>query len=353
MFNSQFQFLKQFFDKYERRISLAFLIGGFIFDNLTLQRVDFLLDNLVLLAYLVVVALGILLINLKAEKFSYLAPYAMQFAFGGLFSGYIVFYFRSASLTVSWPFLLMLAVFFIGNEFFRRRYELLAFHLAIFFVAVFSYSIFSLPVIFHRLGTDIFILSGLVSLAIAASLIYLIKKIAPERVAGHRALIFCVIGAIYLTFNLFYFTNIIPPTPLALKEAGIYQRVERVPDGYSILTEKRAWYEIFTRNRIHLPPGQPAYAYSAVFAPTKLESQIFHRWSFYDETRERWVEASRIGFTIVGGRDRGYRGYSVKENISPGRWQVDVITERGQIIGRMRFWIVVADTLPELRTIVR
>lgn len=353
MLKAQFQSLKQFFDRYERRLSFAFLIGGFIFDNFTLQRVDFLLDNLVLLFYLVLVALGIILVNLKAGKLSYAAPYAMQFAFGGLFSGYIVFYFRSASLTISWPFLLMLAVFFIGNEFFRKRYELLAFHLAIFFVAVFSYSIFSLPVIFHRLGADIFISSGLVSLAIVAGLIYFIKKNTPERIAGHRTLIFGIIGAIYLAFNIFYFTNIIPPIPLALKEAGIYHRVERTSDGYLLLAEKRAWYEIFTKNRVHLPLDQPVYAYSSVFAPTKLESPIFHRWSFYDEKREKWVEAGRIGFLITGGRDGGYRGYSVKKSIMPGRWRVDVITERGQVIGRMQFWAVIAETLPELRVVVR
>lgn len=341
--------IKQFFDKYERRIGLAFLVGGFIFDNLTLQRVDVLLDNLVLLSYLVVVAVSIVAIDLKIQKIAYAAPYAMQFAIGGLFSGFIVFYFRSAALTISWPFLLMLAVFFIGNEFLRKHYSLLAFRVGIFFIAAFSYFIFSLPVLFGRIGADLFVLSGIISLLAAAGLMYLIKKSNPEHAIKHYPLVITTVGAIYLVFNIFYFTNVIPPIPLALKEAGIYHRVERVVGGYSALEEKRPWHDIF-RRKIHLVPGRPAYAYSAVFAPTRLESRIFHRWSYYDEKQNRWTEAGRIGFPIVGGRDGGYRGYSVKENVFPGRWRVDVITERGQVIGRMNFSAIEAKVAPELQT---
>lgn len=348
MLESKLKSLKEFFDKYERRIGLAFLIGGFIFDNLTLRRVDFLLDNLVLLSYLAIVALSIIAIDLKMEKVSYAAPYAMQFAIGGLFSGFIVFYFRSAALTISWPFLLMLAAFFIGNEFFRRHYALLAFRMAIFFIAVFSYLIFSLPVVLHRIGADIFILSGAIGLLIVMGLMYFIKKKNSEHAAGHYPLLIATIGAIYLIFNIFYFTNIIPPIPLALKEAGIYHRVERLPGGYLILGEKRPWYSIFSRNKIYLMPGESAYAYSSVFAPTRLETNIFHRWSFYNEQGGKWIETNRIGFPIVGGRDKGYRGYSIKENIFPGRWRVDVITERGQVIGRMNFRVIETETLPEL-----
>ena len=129
IFKEKLARLRAFFDKYERRIGLGFLIGGFIFDNLTLTRVDLLLDNLVLLFYLAVVAVGIIVMNLRAGKYANFVSYAMQFAFGGLFSGYIVFYSRSGSLVASLPFFLMLGIFFVGNEFFRERYKLFNFHL--------------------------------------------------------------------------------------------------------------------------------------------------------------------------------------------------------------------------------
>ena len=341
--------LKEFFDRYEHRIGFGFLIAGFIFDNFTLKRIDFFLDNLVLLTYLAVIAVCIVLIDLGIKKVSYIAPYAMQFAMGGLFSGYVIFYFRSASLTISWPFLLMLLVFFIGNEFFRRHYEVLIFRIAIFFVAVFSYFIFSLPVLFHRLGADVFILSGVLSLAVIAGLTYLIKRLAHQHTPRQYGLIATVIGGIYLVFNLFYFTNIIPPIPLALKDVGIYHRVERVLGDYVAQEERRPWYDLFGGDKIRLVSGTAVYGYSAVFAPTALEGEIFHRWSFYDDATESWVEMSRISFLILGGRDGGYRGYSIQQNITPGRWRLDVVTARNQIIGRTTFRILEAKTPPVLQ----
>lgn len=333
-------YLKNFFHKYERKLGFVFLVGGFIFDSLTLQRVDFFWDNLVLLFYLFLVALGIIAINLRAGKHDSIVSYAMQFAFGGLFSGYLVFYFKSASLAASFPFFLMLAIFFVGNEFFRERYKRFSFHLGVFFVAVFSYAIFSLPVLLRKMGPEVFILSGFVSLAIVALLVSLIKKMAPGKFLEHQRAVVFTIGIIYLLFNILYFANIIPPIPLSMKEAGIYHQVERVNGNYVLQGEKKKWYEFWRKNEFHFLSGESVYAYTAIFAPTKIESEIFHRWSFFDEKTDKWVESSKIGFPIAGGRDGGYRGYTIKENIFPGKWRVDVITERGQIVGRLNFKIL-------------
>ena len=38
--------------------------------------------------------------------------------------------------------------------------------------------------------------------------------------------------------------------------------------------------------------------------------------------------------------DDGYRGYTFKRNIHEGQWRVDVITDEGQIIGIVRFDVV-------------
>lgn len=339
MFKSKFNFLKNFFHKYERRLSLAFLAGGFIFDSLTLRRVDILLDNLVLLFYLFLVALGILSLNFRAGKYSDISAYATQFAFGGLFSGFLVFYSRSGSVMASFPFFLMLGVFFVGNEFFREKYKRFNFHLGVFFVAVFSYAIFSLPVLLRRLGSEIFILSGLLSLTVVVALVFLVKKIAPGKFLERRKVTYFTIGGIYLLFNIFYFANIIPPIPLSLKDAGIYRRIEKVGSDYILYTAERKWYEFWRKNKFEFEPGRPLYAYSEVFAPTKIESQIFHRWYFFDEENGEWVESARVGFPIVGGRDGGYRGYTIKESVWPGKWRVDVVTERGQIVGRINFTI--------------
>jgi hypothetical protein len=38
--------------------------------------------------------------------------------------------------------------------------------------------------------------------------------------------------------------------------------------------------------------------------------------------------------------DEGYRVYTYKENMEPGDWRVDVVTENDMIIGRIGFSVV-------------
>ncbi|MDO8590949.1 MAG: DUF2914 domain-containing protein, partial [bacterium] len=46
-----------------------------------------------------------------------------------------------------------------------------------------------------------------------------------------------------------------------------------------------------------------------------------------------------IQFPIVGGRDEGFRGYSIKSSVFPGRWRVDVETAEKNLIGRVEFTV--------------
>ena len=103
--------LVRFYKKYERRLSLVAFLTGFTIDNLTLTRIDLWLDNIILGSYLVLAALGITfyqvfnrkLVKGKVTKGAMaLSTLLIQFAFGGLFSGYFVFYSKSASLVTSW-----------------------------------------------------------------------------------------------------------------------------------------------------------------------------------------------------------------------------------------------------------
>src|SRR3989344_7848187 len=97
--------IKELYERHERLIMISGLIGGFIFDNLTLRRIDYLSDFLVLAAYLIVATVSIVAINVVEERF-YNRPkilrlhswlvFLTQFAFGALWSGFTVFYTRSA-----------------------------------------------------------------------------------------------------------------------------------------------------------------------------------------------------------------------------------------------------------------
>lgn len=353
--------LKQWYRRYKRHLSSLMLIVGFAIDNLTLTRIDLWFDNIILLFYLFVAGLGIFIVNLhEGEVFSgavsnrirSVSPLLIQFAFGGLFSGFVVFYMRSASFAGSALFVIFLAIMLVGNEFFKERYLRLTFQLSIFFIALFSFLIFYVPVLVHAMGASIFLLSGIASLLIIGGIIFLLQYFIPLRIKKSKKTLVSSIGIIFILMNIFYFANIIPPLPLSLKNAGVYYNIEKTLDGnYAVKYEEARLRDFFRQYKIlHITPGETAYLYSAVFAPTDLNIPIIHSWKYYDEKNNKWVTTDNLQFPIIGGRDGGYRGYSAKKNLIPGRWRVDIITKRGQLLGRVKFEVKKVDNAPVLKT---
>lgn len=355
--------IKIFYNKYEGYFSPLFLLGGFIFDNLTLRRIDLWVENLVMIVYLIIAFISILFINFYYAGWFQFAifkkgvnyfPFLLQFVFGALFSAFFIFYFRSASIGASWMFILVLATMLISNEKIQERYLRFGFQISIFFIALFSYSVFSLPVLLGEMSTRVFLFSGALSLSLVFGVIFLIFKVKNIKFRkSYKSLI--AIISIYTIFNCFYFWNIIPPIPLALKESGVYHEIKRYGDIYRVSYESSDLYGPFekTSRTFHWISGKPVYYYSAVFAPTKISAEIFHRWSYFDEEQKDWIERDTLSFNIAGGRDGGYRGYSLKYGMKEGLWKVEVITKRGQVLGRYKFNVVEVDSLPELEKGIR
>src|SRR5215469_10964859 len=166
--------------RYERHLSALAMLAGFGIDNYTFGRIDRPAANLIFAAYLVLAAGTIAILHRmqsradkkaaqailalrkaknKEQPFGATAqahanaasattfealvaeeqtppptaqaqsqskpsrlrgwlPAATQFALGGLWSGFLVFYSRSAVVAQSWPFLLLLTIIFLGNEVF-------------------------------------------------------------------------------------------------------------------------------------------------------------------------------------------------------------------------------------------
>jgi hypothetical protein len=349
----------QWFERYERHLSSGAMLFGFVLDNLTLTRVDLLFDNLVIIFYLCVATLSIALVHFHASRrwehewltlLRTFAPVPMQFAFGGLFSSFAVFYSRSASLASSWIFVLMLFTLLIGNEFFRERYARLTFQIGVLFYAIYSYAIIFVPIVVGRMGAGVFLLSGLVSVVIVLTLIGLFAYVSRERVMRHARNMSVAIGGIVVLMNTLYFTNIIPPIPLSLKDAGVYHAVWKSTDGtYHVLDEERDWKDrIWPIRTIHLAPQERAYAYSSVFAPTRITTRITHEWEFFNESTNDWEVQFTYSFGIVGGRDGGYRGYTEKMQVPIGKWRVNVRTPDGLLLGRLRFNVARVATAPNL-----
>jgi hypothetical protein len=342
----------QYIKKYENHLSTGAMVVGFIIDNLTTGRIDQVFSHVFIIFYVLTSGLSILLINFVevknintnlAQKIKIFAPIVMQFAYGGLFSAFFVFYSRSGSFWSSWPFLVLMLGLLILNEFLKEKYSRLVYQMGVYFFIVFSYMIFLVPVILKQIGQLIFIYSGLVSLILIYFFTIVLHVITRKKYFLFHKKMWLVIFGIYFIMNIFYFTNILPPLPLSMKDSGVYNLIEKSNNNYLVYRKHIDWFDKYFKNTIEIKPDSNLYYFSSVFAPTKLNTQIIHEWEYYDQLKGKWIKAAKISFSISGGRDEGYRGYSLKQNLKEGDWKVLTKTVNGQIIGEEKFKVVFTD----------
>jgi len=337
------------------------LVGGFVFNVLTLKRVDLFWENFWIISHLLVVAICIVWINIldnknACEKNPVKAHFwlvnILQFFFGGLLSTFLVFYFRSSDLSTSWPFFLILTSAFWANESLKHHYARLGFQISLFYLSLFLFTIFFVPVIAHKIGPEFFLLSGAASLIIIGLFLLILASVAREKFAQSAKIVLPAIAGIFIAVNSLYFFNLIPPIPLSLKDGGVYHSVMKDPAGnYVLQYEDMGWRRHMTLYPdFHLKAGGPVYVYSAVFSPPSLDTTIVHEWQYDDPKTHAWTDCERIALPVVGGRDGGFRTYSMKTGMAPGHWRVTVATLKGRVIGRVRFNVVLTDAEPSLQT---
>ena len=332
--------------RYERHLSAIAMIAGFGFDNYYFGRIDHPATQFVLFAYVSAAIVSIVFLHViesepsrddTLKKIHSLPVAASQFAFGGLWSAFLIFYGRSAVIAASWPFLIVLAAILVGNEVFRKYRVRLAFTCTLLCFALFSYMIFAIPVFTGRMGPHIFLLSGILAIAAFGLVLLALWRIGPRRIKAAWRGIGLGAAGVVACINLFYFTNILPPLPLALANAGIFHSVTKDGDIYRAVAEPRSWMGVASSPVMHVGPGESLSFYSAVFAPIELRTEILHIWQRYDQPAKVWRVESVVSYPITGGRDGGYRGYSIKSSPSTGQWRVDVATPDGLLIGRVEF----------------
>jgi hypothetical protein len=206
----------------------------------------------------------------------------------------------------------------------------------------------------HQIGTYVFLLSGLISLILITIFLFILFRLIKQKNTSSKKLIISLILSIFILINFLYFTNLIPPIPLSIKDSGIYHLIERNQNGnLEITSENKAWWEYWKLYPNYMAvSGSPVYAFSAVFSPTNLNLTIVHEWQHYDEIQKKWITQSRINLSVVGGRDGGFRTYSKLWNLTPGKWRVNIETKQNQIIGNIRFNLVQVDTEPAFTTTV-
>jgi hypothetical protein len=343
-------------------LTLGFVLG-FITDLILLNRIDDLVDNLILLFYVLLATTAMLLLYVgvaeRAPRFmagwlKKYSPILMQYAFGGLLSGMLIFYGRSGDWLASAPFLLLILGVIFGNEFVGKRSDRLVYNLALYFIGLFSYIVLVIPVITGHMGDWIFVLSGLLALFIVSVVVKILHSIVPNFMYVNQKRVILTIGFIYITFNSLYFTSLIPPIPLSLTDLEIVHSVERREQGgYMLAREVQPWYRLipFITPVIN-PSGQSVSCFARVYAPTRLETEIFHRWEYQDEVGD-WQDFFRFGYGIAGTNEGGYGGYTVNDAFFDGVWRCSVETERGQVLGRKVIKIDSTDDKGRLETEIR
>lgn len=332
---------------HERPLGALLFTFGFLTDIFTFGLLPVGIVNIFFLSYLALAAVctfGTHLISVYRERdvwwrkmLSVLFPLGAQYAIGGLLSGFLVFYVKSSVVVVSWPFLLLLALVYGGNEYFRKHKEKLVFQSVLFFFALYSYAIFALPLLLGMMGPWVFLGSTLAAALAFGAFLWPLKLVNATRYRESRPPILAWSIGLLLLINGAYFAGFIPPIPLVLSHAEVYHELTRTSGQYAVKTDAvRAWWNPFPRTVQHVP-GTPLYVFSAVKAPVAFSTSITHEWEYYVEG-EGWERRTRISFPMTGGREEGYRGYSLSENPVPGKWRVTMSTG-GQVIGRINFMV--------------
>lgn len=314
--------------------------AGFVWDALTIGRHVSVLDLFILAGYLACAAamlwwLGYrhhLQVGTETTKLERIPYLALQFLFGGLFSALFIFYIKSASHVLALLWTLSLAGLLIANEFIEDKYRRFTLTWTIFGLCAILLFNFLLPFIMGSIHFVWFYLSTLAG----ALLVYGLRAITPGR-PGRIGPVWLIAAILALAYPL----DIIPPVPLVKRDIQVGLELKTGNGEYQLVVDKTTPLNFWRvlENRVHLSAGQRLYCVSSVFAPSGLNTRLYHRWQYYDEDKG-WVGTERIGFDVQGGRGGGFRGYTYKQNITPGLWRVNIETEYGRTVAIHKFDVV-------------
>ncbi len=354
--------LKLHFEKLQNNpyTPIIFFIAGFIFDIIFLDRIDGRLQLLQIIAYTGVLTMLVRLAILEKGnlwepqgvwiKYWKYNEFVIHFLLGSLLNLYSIFYFKSASVLASVIFFTVIIGLLLANEFLRiERFQ----HLIIFilyYVCLVSFWMAYVPIALGFIGVVPFLL-GLVA---AGFMIWLFDLSLKKRTSlstsatkslsttssslnaplSVRQFNFRVGACVIIFFLLSYLFQIIPPVPLSINFMGIYHDIKKESGQYQLVHYRPSWrfWENGDQNFL-ARDGDKIISYVEIFAPNKFKDEV--RFTWYLKTKNGWSKQDSIPVTIVGGRDQGFRGYTVKQNYQPGDYRIVVETTDSREIGRI------------------
>ena len=345
--------LKVNFEQNEGKYSLAFFVGGFIWDILMTGALDDWSTIVQQIVYILIVAVMLSgeiresVTPLQLPKFlrktwEYREP-IIHFFLGNLLNFSSIFYYKSASIQASFVFFLILVVLLAANELPQFRKYGLILRSILFTLCLCSVIAILIPVFVGFVGVIPFI----AAVVISGVLMYYFARITLRGIdrnhTAHKQLVYPSMITL-LVFALMYLFNLIPPVPISVQFAGIYHNIERENGEYILHSETPSW-KFWSRGDQDFvaQPGDKIHFFANIFSPTGFKDQILIHW-YFNDPRQGWVSADKIPMTISGGRAEGFRGHAYKSNYQPGQWRVQVESDDGREIARLPVDITVVDT---------
>lgn len=356
-FREKFILLKE---KYKKFFPAAFFVAGFLFDIITLSRIDDALSIIQQLIYLIAITTilrfktmqdgGVWAPSARVEKFWLFHNEALHFLLGSLLSLYTIFFFVSSSLSTSFVFMFIMFAVLVANELPVFQKQGLMLKYGLFALCLFSFFCYLVPVAMGFIGIAPFLIAILVGLIVIGTQVYNYQKIENLSIDVRKTVVAPAL-AVSATLILLYAVKLLPPIPLSIQYIGIYHQIERIkvanPQGlekteYVLKYERPFWkfwqngaqtFVAYTNDRV--------FCFVRIFSPANFQDKVYFHW--LKMGAKGWETQDRIPNSISGGRDEGYRGYAMKSNFEPGEWRVQVETEDGREIGRIHFTLEKAD----------
>lgn len=343
-----------YYENNETKVDMGFLLAGFVFDIFTLSSIDDPLSIIQQIVYLFVIGAFLYYdFLLKCEKWtpkgwwekvwSYRSP-IIHFLLGSLLSVYSLFFLKSSSIFSSVVFVFVLLVLMVLNELKQVQKGEVSLKMALFVICLFSFYSLIVPVIMGFVGWAPF----LISISLTALTLGIVFKFLKNRVQNSKLLnrfLLAPTASVLSLFIIFYFLGWIPPVPISINNMGVYHNLE-VSKGKWILKYERPWYKFWQNGAQDFlaRPGDKIVFFVQIFSPSRFDDGVVLNWSQYSP-QKGWITSDRIPIRIIGGRQEGFRGYTVKQNFGSGEWRVKVETTDGREIGRMHFDVEKTDTL--------
>jgi hypothetical protein len=340
--------LKAWYTRYERLLMSASLLGGFLLDFFTFRTLDIQITLIGLSIHLSLVAATMLYVFRFDDPASgwrhplwsrarTVAPLLTQLSFGSLLSMSFLFYWFSGVWSVSWPILAILVGLIVFNESFRHAYLRPTVQVSLFAFVLFSFFSLAFPHLFNSLETWVVLLGGVLGLGLSLLFVRLLLRLAPGLQTAKLRMI-AAVSLVFVAMGALYSLDVLPPIPLSLQEAGMYYNIQRSGNEYAFTGESETYFQnLWPGQTLYQEKSGRIYAYSAIYSPANLNTTIYHGWEQYDPTQKKWIQKDHLSFPLTGGRQGGYRGYTFKTNLAPGKWRVTVETGRGQVLGRIPF----------------